>query len=84
MKEVNLPPEIVFTIVLYENLIGEQFTFIYLEEDTYCFMQKKSLYGTARVISPKLLEVPFCFKNFMLIIQMIQKRLRSIISGQYI
>ena len=40
MKEVNLPPEIVFTIVLYENLIGEQFTFIYLE-DTYCFMQKE-------------------------------------------
>lgn len=84
MKEVNLPPEIVFTIVLYENLIGEQFTFIYLE-DTYCFMQKKSLYGAAvLVIFSKLLQVPFCFENFMLIIQMILERLRSIISGQYI
>lgn len=40
MKEVNLFPEIVFTVFLHELLIGEQFVFIYLK-DTYCCMQRE-------------------------------------------
>lgn len=51
MKEVNLSPEIVFTIVLYENLIGEQFTFIYLEETLIALCKRNFLCGEAEVIS---------------------------------